>query len=156
MTPMHVYDFEDLYRSVRPDEYRIVDGRVVISASAFKDRDRKPSVDKPWLDRAVEETRMAPENGVTKLLAKDVRYTCRVSTLDKKGREIINHAVDVLHRPVVDVEGEPNNLAHCQVECHPTLENDGSFKRLKEALAGLATQNGFVLEPGVLAVVTNT
>jgi len=148
MQPLHVYDYEELFRSVRPNEFSVVDGRVVISASAFKDSQRKPSLDKQWYGRAAEETRKAPDNGVAKIVAAEARKISSVTILDHKGRPTGGHAVDVMHRPIMNQPGEPDNASHCQVECDPAIEKDGSFKRLKEALAGLATRHGWVLPPG--------
>jgi hypothetical protein len=148
MQPLHVYDDELLYRSVRPGEFTVVNGRTVFSASAFNDREKKPSVDKQWYGRTAEATRKSPENGVLKLVAGDTRQTCKVAIFDSKGKAIDEHAVDVMHRPIIDDPTEVDNPAHCQIECNPAIEKDGSFKRLKEALAGLATKHGFVLQPG--------
>jgi hypothetical protein len=150
MTPTHVYDSEELYRSVRSDEYKTINGRVIFSASAFNDRDRKPSVDRSGMRKDPKDARKSPTDGITKLIAREIRGTCKISIFDKKGKVTGQHAVDVLHRPIVDSPGEADNLAHCQIECHPTIENDGSFKRLKEALAVMATRIGFVVEPDPL------
>jgi hypothetical protein len=147
MNPLHVYDYEELYRSVRPDEYKTVAGKVVISVSAFNDRERKPSVERSWPGREPQDVRNSPTYGVTKLIAAEVRGSSTVAIFDKKGNKTGQHAVDVLHRPIVDCPEEPDNPAHCQIECDPAIESDGSFKRLKEALAGLATRVGFIVGP---------
>jgi hypothetical protein len=93
------------------------------------------------------DARKSSTDGVTKLIAREIRGSCRIAIFDKKGKPTGHHAVDVLHLPIVDFAGEADNLAHCQIECHPTIENDGSFKRLKEALAVMATRVGFIVEP---------
>ena len=147
MNPLHVYDYEELYRSVRPGEYKTIDGKVIISASAFNDRERKPSVDRAWLDRDFMDIRKSPSDGITMLIAGEVRSNSAVETFDGKGRKIGQHTADVMHRPIINCPEEPDNPAHCQIECNPALETDNTFKRLKEALAGLATRVGFIVRP---------
>src|SRR5450759_3146279 len=115
MNPLQVYNYEALYRSVRPDEYKTIGGRVIISASAFNDRERKPSVDRAWLDRDLKEIRKSPTDGITKLIAGEVRSSSNVAIFDKKGRKTGQYAVDVMHRPIIDCPGEPDNPAHCQI-----------------------------------------
>jgi hypothetical protein len=138
MQPLHVYDSDQLYRSVRDGEYTTHNGRVAFSASAFGDRDHKPSVDTSSLRSDPREARKSPEQGVAKLVAGEVRKTRKIPIFDGKGKQTGEHSVDVFHRPIEnDPNGEPDNLAHCQIECHPTIENDGRFKRLKEALAAM-------------------
>ena len=148
MNPLHVYDYEKLYRSVRPGEYKTIGGKVIISASAFNDRDRKPSVDRAWLDRDFRGIRKSPADGITMIIAGEVRSNSSVEAFDAKGRKIGQHTVDVMHRPIIECPGEPDKPAHCQVECDPAIETDNTFKRLKEALAGLATRVGFIVRPG--------
>ena len=148
MTPMHVYDSDALYRSVRDGEYTTRNGRVAFSASAFSDRERKPSVDTSSIRKDPKESRKSSADGVAKLVAGDVRKTCKISIFDNKGRPTGQHSVDVLHRPIENDPNEPDNLAHCQIECYPTIDNDNRFKRLKEALAAMASQYGWLVEPG--------
>ena len=92
MNPLQVYNYEALYRSVRPDEYKTIGGRVIISASAFNDRERKPSVDRAWLDRDLKEIRKSPTDGITKLIAGEVRSSSNVAIFDKKGRKTGQYA----------------------------------------------------------------
>jgi hypothetical protein len=149
MQPMHIYDSDELYRSVREGEYKTINGKVAFSASAFNDRERKPSVDTSSIRRDPRECRKSPDQGVTKLVAHEVRSARKIPIYDAKQKVIGEHSVDVLHRPIQDDPGgEPDNLAHCQVECHPTIDNDNRFKRLKEALAAMANKYGWVIEPG--------
>jgi len=147
MNPLHVYDYEELYRSVRPDQYKTISGKIIISASAFNDRERKPSVDRSWPGRDPKDARQSQADGITKLFAREIRSTCNVPIFDKKQRQTDQHAVDVLHRPIINRPDEPDNPAHCQIECDPSIEKDNSFKRLKEALAGLATRVGLIVKP---------
>ncbi|WP_316181519.1 hypothetical protein [Bradyrhizobium sp. SZCCHNRI1009] len=146
---MLVPDTDDLYRSVREGEYRAVGGRVTFSASAFGDRERKPSVDMSSIRKDAREARKSTEQGVAKLVAGEVRQSCKIPIYDKKGKQTGEHSVDAIHRPIKDdPNGDPDNPAHCQIECHPTIDNDGRFKRLKEALAAMASKYGWVVTPG--------
>ena len=146
---MHVYDPDELYRSVRVGEYTTRNGKVAFSASAFSDRERKPSVDVSSIRTDPREARQSADQGVAKLIAGEVRKSSKIAIFDKKGKKTGEHAVDVLHRPIEnDPDGEPDNLAHCQIECHPTVEKDTTFKRLKESLAAMASRYGWIVEPG--------
>lgn len=134
---------------MREGEYTTRDGKVTFSASAFNDRDRKPSVDTSAIRTDPREARMSNDQGVTKLTAAEVRSTSGIVIRDARGNVIGQHSVDVIHRPIKDdANGEPDNPAHCQIECHPTMDHDARFKRLKEALAGIATRYGWVVAPG--------
>jgi hypothetical protein len=148
MTPFHVYDPDQLYRSVRPGEYTTREGKVTFSASAFNDRDHKPSVDTSAFRKDPRDARKSQADGVAKLIAGEVRKSCKIPIFDNKKRRTGEHSVDVLHRPIINIPGEPDNVAHCQVECHPTIDSDSRFKRLKEALAALANKYGLIVEPG--------
>lgn len=149
MAAIHIDDSHDLYRSVREGEYTTLNGKVAFSASAFNDRDRKPSVDTAALRGDPRETRRGSEQGVAKLVAGDVRKTSAIPIKNAKGEVIGGHSIDIIHRPIKDdPSGEPDNPAHCQVECHPTMDSDTRFKRLKEALAAIANRYGWVVAPG--------
>lgn len=151
MTATHVDDSEVLYRAVRADadEYRMeADGRPRFTANAFKDPFCKPSVDRNSLRPEPRDTRFRSSDGVTSLVSKDVRAIGSVFVMSPDGKEVrLVYRVDVLHRPVVKSDTEPrDNPAHCQIECDPAIKNT-HFKRLKEALALLATERGWVVEP---------
>ena len=146
---MVVPDSDDLYRSVREGEYRTVDGKVAFSASAFKDRDKKPSVDMSSVRTDPRAARKSAEQGVVKLVAGEVRKSRKIPIYNAKQEQTGEHSIDVIHRPIKDdANGEPDNPAHCQIECHPTIDNDNRFKRLKEALAAMASKYGWVVKPG--------
>ncbi|MEH2596873.1 hypothetical protein V1278_003786 [Bradyrhizobium sp. AZCC 1577] len=149
MSVIHIDDSHDLYRSMREGEYTTLNGKVTFSASAFNDRDRKPSVDTSAIRNDPRESRRSPDQGVAKLTAAEVRKTRAIPIRDAKGNVTGEHSVDVIHRPIKDdPDGQPDNPAHCQVECHPTMDNDNRFKRLKEALAAIASKYGWVVAPG--------
>jgi hypothetical protein len=144
-----VPDSDDLYRSVRKGEYSTINGQVAFSASAFSDRDRKPSVDMSSIRPDPRDARKSTEQGVAKLVTGEVRKSSKIPIYDAKQNQTGEHSIDVVHRPIKDdPDGEPDNPAHCQIECHPTIENDNRFKRLKEALARMANKYGWVVKPG--------
>ncbi|MCK1629674.1 hypothetical protein [Bradyrhizobium sp. 162] len=149
MSVIHIEDSHDLYRSVKEGEYTTRNGQLTFSASAFNDRDRKPSVDTSALRNDPREARRSPEQGVTKVTAAEVRRTSGIPIRNAAGEQIAAHEVDVIHRPIKDDPGgEPDNEAHCQVECNPAMDHDKRFKRLKEALAAIASRYGWVVYPG--------
>jgi hypothetical protein len=146
---MRIEDSHDLYRSVREGEYTTLNGKVTFSASAFNDRNRRPSVDTSALRKDPRESRKSNEQGVAKLTAAEVRKTSGIPIRNAKGEVIAKHSVDVIHRPIKDdPAGEPDNEAHCQIECHPAMDSDTRFKRLKEALAAIANNYGWLVQPG--------
>jgi hypothetical protein len=146
---MLVPDSDELYRSVREGEYKTINGKVAFSASAFNDRDRTPSVDMSSIRTDPREARKSVDQGVAKLVAREVRASRKIPICDDKGNQTGEHSVDVIHRPIKnDADGEPDNPAHCQIECHPTIDSDNRFKRLKEALAAMANRYGWVVRPG--------
>ena len=151
MTTTQVDDSELLYRAVRKDadEYRLeADGRLRFTANAFKDQFCKPSVDRSSLRVDPRDTRFSTSDGVTSLVTEDVRAIGSVAVRSSDGKEVkLVYRVDVQHRPITKSETEPrDNPAHCQIECDPEIKNT-HFKKLKEALALLATQRGWVVEP---------
>lgn len=151
MQPTHVDDGEALYRAVRvsKDEYVIAaNGQVIITARAFTDPDRKPSVDRSSIRTDPSETKFSPSDGVTKLMVHEVRAIGHIRTEPDKKDSTKVYTVDAVHRPRLASETEPReNLAHCQVECMPHIKPTHFDKRLREALANIATQHGLVVLP---------
>lgn len=76
----------------------------------------------------------------------EVRESCRVPII-KNGVAVGDYAVDAIHRPIENDPNQADNLAHCQIECNPIIESPSRFKKLKAALAALATRHGFVIPP---------
>jgi hypothetical protein len=94
------------------------------------------------------EAKQSATDGVAKMITKEVRGVCSiVVNPNKKGQGAKKYAVDVIHRPIVDQPPEVDNPSHCQIECDPTLDNGGRFRKLQEALARIATRHGFVVAP---------
>lgn len=149
MTSNYVLDEEALYRNVRgggEDEYRYDEtGQLIISNNAFLDRNKKPSVDRAKLNNFdPEKSRMRKEDGIVTLIAQEVRQIGDVRS--NNGGGSIAHAVDVSPDPV------PRNKAHAQITVEPDFFGSSSkqkkaFKLLRIALARLATQNGWTLNP---------
>jgi hypothetical protein len=149
MEATHVEDSESLYRAIRArsNEYKEIDGIIVFSSTAFDDRLFKPSVDRSQIRTDPVGAKKSISDGVTKVTAAEVRGTCRIPII-KDGKETGQfHIADAYHRPIKDRPPEPDNPAHCQIECAPSVANKSRFRRLKEALARLATTHGFVVPP---------
>lgn len=144
-----VENAEALYRAVsaNSEHYELISGGLRVSSSAFNDRWRKPSVDRSAFRADPKYTRKKETDGVTRLRASEVRSICdlRVEPNSRENRS--TYCVDVVHRPVTAKGSQPENVAHCQVECAPDLSSDAHFRKLKEALAIIATANGFVVMP---------
>jgi hypothetical protein len=145
--PTIVQDAEELYRSIKSQSkaYTQVDGRTVFSSSAFDDRMLMPSVDRSALILNPRYSKKSPSDGVAKLIAREVRNSCKI-VIDPKDPSA-HYAVDVIHRPIFSDPVDPENLAHCQIECAPAISSNSRFKKLKEALARLATRHGFIIAP---------
>jgi len=134
------------------DEYSYQDGKLHFSSRAFDDRWMKPSVDRSAIRTNPPDARRNATDGVTKLLTRDVRNSCKVPII-KNGTAVGEFAVDAIHRPIENDSAEADNLAHSQIECNPVIESSSRFRKLKEALAKLADSNGFVVPP--LTLKTN-
>ena len=144
-----VQDNEELYRNVRgkleDKEYSIQDGKLRIEYHAFWDGSKEPSVDRAKLiDPA--SALLCKTNGIVSIKASDIRAIGTVKT-KHENKVIADHAVDVIPDP------EPDNPAHAIIKIvKPELfgsknKQRNAFKLLQIALAELATQNGWTLEP---------
>ena len=146
-----ISDDEQLYRSVRgalrDNEYTYDStGRLKIRSNAFRDRNKKPSVDRAKLREC--EPSLSKQNetdGIVTLLTADVRGIGNVITrLDETP---VRHRVDVEYAPLAQ------NPAHCQIVVRPEYfdsktKQENAFYLLRVALARLATANGWTLRPG--------
>jgi hypothetical protein len=142
--PTSVNDDEELYRRVRERTpasqlcFETVAGRVVFSQAAFNDPQKRPSVDRAILCSSnPHRSRLAREDGIVALNAAAIRKI----GLGQPGQGRSTHVVDVLPDPV------RGNLAHAVIVVDPAA-GSSIFKRLKEALAHLATEAGWRVEPG--------
>lgn len=146
-----VRDDEVLYRSVRGkygEEYSYDNGKLEISSEAFRDRERKPSVDRAELKGYNPSlTKRSDTDGIVSLITADVRSIGTVKTKIQNA-DAIFHAVDVIYDPT------PENPAHSKIVVSPEFFGSNNkqgnvFKLLQLALAELAERNGWTLEPSV-------
>ena len=151
-TDNYVRDEEELYRSVRgklEEEYSYgPKGNLQISSEAFRDRDRKPSVDRAELREFNPVlSKLSETDGVVSLITADVRAIGTVKTKIQNTDTTV-HAVDVIYDPT------PENPAHSKIVVNPEFFGSKSkqrnvFKLLQLALAELAEKNGWTLEPSI-------
>lgn len=144
-----VRDDEELYRRVRSaskfEEYFIDRGKLIINPSAFNDPYRKPSVDRAELKQLKPTlSRLNETDGIVSLVTCDVRAIKDVETKTEEKETV--HAVDVIPDPT------PDNSAHSQIIVNPEFFDTESkqkktFRKLRVALAKLATKNGWTLKP---------
>lgn len=142
---------EHLYRSVRGElrenEYTYDSiGRLKIRSNAFRDRNKKPSVDRANLREFNPVlSRLDVSDGIVTLLTADVRAIGGVNTrIDETS---VAHEVDVEYAPL------EQNPAHAQIVVRPEYlgskkKQENAFHLLRVALARLATINGWTLRPG--------
>ena len=146
-----ISDDEQLYRSVRgalrDNEYTYDStGRLKFRSNAFRDRKKKPSVDRAKV-RAFEPSlsKLNETDGIVTLLTADVRGIGDVIT--RIDETPVRHRVDVDYAPLAQ------NPAHCQIVVRPEYldskaKQENAFYLLRVALARLATANGWTLRPG--------
>ena len=143
---------EELYRSVRgklEEEYSYgPKGNLQISSEAFRDRDRKPSVDRAEL-RGYDPTlsKLSDTDGVISLMTADVRAIGIVKT-KIQNEDAVVHAVDVVYAPTSE------NPAHSLIIVKPEFfgsknKQRNTFKLLQFALAELAEKNGWTVKPSI-------
>lgn len=141
---------EQLYRSVPSAGgfFKVVDGKVRFSSSAFNDAKFAPSVDRASLRNSPAESKLQESHGIAGLKAADARGI-QVQVLPEALTGPEFYAIDVISRPVLagNDRGLPENLAHAQIESSPHIVANKRFQKVKEALALEATKYGWVLEP---------
>jgi hypothetical protein len=144
-----VDDAESLYRRAPKDSIAYEEGAERISSTAFNDRYNKPSVDRAKLRNSPEETKDQPTDGIIELSAAEVRGISEVEITDPKTNPPAYYVVDVLPRPVEqDVEKSIKaNLAHAQIEATPHAQANSRFRKIKEALAVIANERGWLIRP---------
>jgi hypothetical protein len=116
--------------------YRFTEGKVRLSALAFADASRQPSVDRACLleNDASKAQKGDNRNAVVFLRAYQIRGMEKFKTNDDKGKERETHLVDVKPDPIV------GNDAHAVIYLQPEAGNS-VFKRVREALARLVEEN---------------
>ena len=156
-----VRDDEELYRSVRgeleAEEYIFQRGKLQIRSNAFRDRNKKPSVDRAELKESKPSlSKQNDTDGIVSLMTADVRAIGTVKTKDQNA-DVVAHTVDVIYDP--NPKSDPKNHAHSQIIVDPDFfdtdifdtesKKKRTFYKLRVALAKLATKNGWTLEPRV-------
>ena len=153
-----VWDDEELYRSVRNElglEYIYYDGKLRIRSDAFRDLNKKPSVDRAKLKEFSPFcSKLSNTDGIVSLIAADVRAIGTVKT-GSQNADVIVHAVDVIYDP--NPKSDLENYAHSQIVVNPDFfrtdifdtnsKKERTFYKLKRALARLATERGWTLVP---------
>lgn len=145
-----VGDQEVVYRRVRLEWARYVDGQWRLTSQAFNDQKRKPSVDRKDLRDNPEDSKLDATDGIAQLLTSEVRATSAViqNPLAPTAQQI-PYRLDVIPRPIPanNPEGLPENLAHAQIESDPMVDTRTRFDKIKEALVRLAMNRDWVIEP---------
>ena len=149
-----VPDDEELYRRIPVElkgiAYSIEDGKFVIRPAAFRDRSLAVSVDRAKLNNFDPSlTQLKEENGIVKMKTGDVCKIEGVVTKDK-GNVIFHHAVKVVAKPIDDPIS--SNPAHAEIIVKPkyfgsNTKKKNAFELLTIALARLANENGWLIEP---------
>lgn len=148
---MAVGDKEAIYRSVQcnnksdVDNYKYENGQLHFSSQIFRDRFKKPSVDRATLcNNDPTYTQVSESDGVVELIVQDVRKITNITYLTPSGPEkgtLIDYQIDVIERP------EEDNDAHAQIESQPEFKSPRTFKRMQEMLAILASSAGWKILP---------
>lgn len=146
-----IENHEEVYRRVPCDRnmYSMVDGKVKFSSTAFNDPGRRPSVDRATLRDSPADTKNDATDGIVSLRTGDIRAIYVEITNPEENGQKKNYYVDVVSRPVKkdNPDGLPENLAHSQVESDPFMASTSRFRKLKEALAFLASARGWCVDP---------
>lgn len=145
MDTIRIEDKEILYRRVPniPDFYSMVDGRLQLTSVAFNDPEMKPSVDRAKLCNSnPAHTKKEPTDGIVSLTALSIRQVDIVQK-DKSGAPKYIYRIDVTPDPDL----VKDNPAHARISANPDFESKNVFKKLKESLAWIASQGGWLIEP---------
>ena len=152
---------EELYRSVRgeldAEEYLIEREKLRIRSNAFRDRNKKPSVDRAELKKSNPCcSKRNDTDGIVSLITANVRAIGTVVT-KTQNEDVVVHTVDVIYDP--NPKSDPKNHAHSHIVVDPDFfdtdifdtnsKRERTFDRLRVALAKLATKNGWTLEPSM-------
>jgi hypothetical protein len=145
-----IEDAEDLVRSVpvECDSSDPTTGATKISASAFNDQAKQPSVDRRNMLTSLDSAKKKPSDGLVKVIAREVRAIQVEITGNGKPTGTF-YGIDVVHRPIDpgNPANDAPNPAHSQVESDPAITSDTRFKKLKERLAQIAEQHGWLSPP---------
>lgn len=145
-----VGDDERLYRRVRFSWTVLRDGVRRLTSEAFNDVDWKPSVNRQTICETPDKTQQDPTDGVAQLVTHEVRGVGGiVHNPAAKPIAQVTYKLDVLARPIAkdNPDGEPENLAHAQIEADPGVANRSRFDKVKDALGRIAERHGWAIEP---------
>ena len=147
-----VENAEILYRRVpnqQPEFYSVADGGLQLSASAFNDPAKQPSVDRARkCNSNPAHTKKNLTDGVVSLDALSVRQIADIIQKDDHGQPKLTYKIDIIPDPIKDHPSLPDNPAHALiVSCPDFAEDKKSWKKLKECLALLAFRGGWLIEP---------
>jgi hypothetical protein len=112
--------------------------------ASFNDPQKHPSVDRAILKyrRDPHLSRLSAADGIVSLHAAAIRRLGPIPNATEKGKPTTEkYDVDVTANPLV------GNCAHAVVAMSPSTFSGGTFKRLKEGLARLATEAGWAVRP---------
>lgn len=145
-----VGDDELLYHRVRAEHFgRDAENKPFVSANAFNDKRKKPSVDRAHLtgfDPAYR--RWEQSDAIVSLLTEEVRAIDTIVENTATGSPIAPYVIDVRPDPVKDHATLPGNPAHAQIQADREMTGS-AFGRLKNVLALMITP---VLDPHEPAV----
>ena len=142
-----VQDDEILYRSIRGEEGNEYttksSGKPEFNEEAFKARNRKPSVDRAKLRDHPALSLLSETDGIVSLIVHQVRAIKSVTKPEDKEPVYV---VDVIYAPAME------NPAHSEIIVIPEFFGSNkkrkyAYKLLRIALALLANENGWTLEP---------
>lgn len=140
MSDSGVGDDETLYRRIQTGRgyyFPNDEGGMSISAEAFSDPERQPSVDRAGINQYdPSKTQIDNSDAVLKTAAVDVR---RINLMGGTPPEKLN--VDVVPDPLVAVHGQGSNPAHAKIRTNPPCPNK-AFRRLKQSLAQIVQAQG--------------
>ena len=145
--PAPIANEELLYRRIRSFAggqacYVVEGSRIRFTAAAFLDPKKRPSVDRANLRNGdPHRSRLTKDDGIVQLQTGTVREIGVIEKKDAKGNTVSQHMVDVEAAPI------DGNEAHAEITLSPEVGGK-AFERLKEALARLATDSGWLVLPG--------
>lgn len=144
----YISNEEWLYRSIRNQESECFyndDDQLIITRDAFRDINKEPSVDRAKLrnfDPSL--SQLSKTDGVVSINTGRVRSIGEIKTKTENDGTV--HSVDAVYEPTLE------NLSHSKITVEPKFfgsdnKQKKAFKLLRIALAKLATENGWILEP---------
>lgn len=81
---------------------------------------------------------------ICRLTTEQVKNISNLTTNDKKGCVVSEHAVEVYYDPlgphclIRNRSEQPENLAHALIVAHPHIESKSGFRKLRDALARIS------------------